>query len=145
MYISKMYKKHLTEDETIEILQKYLKNKEYEVKCCFGMTKGCDIIATKPNRKDIYIEVKDARPSYKGATKTVFNNSQITTHFGKAIYQILRRISDNKDYDRKYKYAIAHPNDPAVRKIIEKLISLLKDFGIIHYWVNEDGSVIKGW
>ncbi|MDL2303557.1 hypothetical protein LJC28_04100 [Dysgonomonas sp. OttesenSCG-928-D17] len=138
-----MNQKHLTEDETIEILEKHLINKGYKVKCCYGMTKGCDIIATKPKHKDIYIEVKGARPGYKGAIKPVFNNSQITTHFGKAIYQILRRISDNQDYDRKSKYAIAHPNDPVIRKVIEKLTPLLKDFGIVHYWVNEDGSVIE--
>ncbi|EGK00159.1 hypothetical protein [Dysgonomonas gadei] len=107
------------------------------------MAKGCDIIANKPNGEKMYIEVKGARPGYKGASKTVFNSSQITTHFGKAIYQILRRISDNQDYDRKHDYAIAHPNDPAIRKVIEKLTPLLKDFKIIHYWVEEDGNVIE--
>lgn len=105
------------------------------------MKTGCDIVATKPKRKDIYIEVKGARPANN--SKPIFESKQITTHFGKAIYQIMKRISDNQDYDKKYKYAIAHPNDPAIRKVIEKLTPLLKDFGIIHYWVNEDGTVIK--
>lgn len=139
-----MNKCHLTEDESIDILINYLKTKSYTIeKCCHGMAKGCDIIANKPNGEKMYIEVKGARPGYKDASKTIFNSSQITTHFGKAIYQILRRISDNQDYDRKHDYAIAHPNDPAIRKVIEKLTPLLKDFKIIHYWVEEDGNVIE--
>lgn len=136
-----MNRKHLTEDETIEILERYFLYKGYTVKCCYGMTKGCDIIATKAKQKDVYIEVKGARPANN--SKPVFESKQITTHFGKAIYQIMKRISDNQDYDRKHNYAIAHPNDPVIRKFIGKLTPLLKDFVIIHYWVNEDGSVIK--
>lgn len=136
-----MNQKHLTENEIIQILERYFIDKNYSVECCYGTKKGCDIIATKPKNKNVYIEAKGARPANN--SRPVFESKQISTHFGKAIYQILRRISDNQDYNRKYEYAIAHPNDPVIRKVIEKLTPFLKDFGIIHYWVNEDGSVIK--
>ena len=129
----------LTEDETIEILMKHLENNSWKIEShCLGQTRGCDIVAIKKTEK-LYIEVKGARAGNNSPTKRreYFDSGQIKTHFGKAIVKIL---------DDKYKmpnanFAIAHPDDVAIRKAIGNLTPFLKGIDIKHFWVSASGLV----
>lgn len=129
----------LTEDQTIEILIKFLSIKGWHIdNYCLVQSRGCDIIASKGSKR-LYVEVKGAKASDNSPTKRRkhFDSGQIKTHFGKALVQTLEEISDNKGG----LYAIAHPDDEDIRRAIGKHISILKNIGIIHFWVNPKGHV----
>ena len=131
----------LTEDETIELLMKYLSKEGWTIDShCLGQTRGCDIVVLKSNVK-LLIEVKSARAGDQSPTKKreYFNSGQIKTHFGKAIVKIL----DDKYKNPSAEFAIAHPDDPAIRTAIQHLLPPLKTLEISHYWVRSDGVVTK--
>ncbi|MCF6133464.1 hypothetical protein [Flavobacterium wongokense] len=129
----------LTEDETIKLLMQYLESNNWKIEShCLGQTRGCDIVAVNGKGK-LYIEVKGARAGNDSPTKRreFFDSGQIKTHFGKAIVKIL----DDKYKNPKSEFAIAHPNDSGIKKAIGNLTPYLKDLGIRHFWVSENGSV----
>lgn len=131
----------LTEDRTIELLLVHFKKNNYSViSYCFGQQRGCDIIVEKNNRK-LFIEVKGAKANSKSPTKKreFFDSGQIKTHFGKAIVKALETKVKNPNSD----IAIAHPYDEKIKNVIGKIIPELKKLDIIHFWVDDNGSVLK--
>ncbi|MET3114614.1 hypothetical protein AAKU52_002349 [Pedobacter sp. CG_S7] len=131
----------LTEDETIYLLMTHLEEGGWNIDShCLGQTRGCDILASKRGEK-LMIEVKGAKAGNNSPTKRRehFDSGQIKTHFCKAIVKIL----DNRYVNPKSKFAIAHPDDTAIRKSIEHLTPELKLLGITHFWVSESGLVIE--
>ena len=131
----------LTEDEIVNSLMDHLKRNKWNIDShCLGHTHGCDIIATK-NNTELVVEVKGARASEDSPVKKRkhFDSGQIKTHFGKAIVKIL----EEKYRRPKSKFAIAHPEDEDIRKIIGHLIPFLKYLEIDHFWVSEDGTVLE--
>jgi Domain of unknown function (DUF3883) len=136
-----MQRLKLTEDETIIILMSFLEENSWHIEShCLGQTKGYDIVAKKANKK-LFIEVKGARAGDNSPTKRreFFDSGQIKTHFGKAIVKIL----DDKYLNPKSSFAIAHPDDISIRKAIGNLTPFLKELGIEHFWVAENGLVTK--
>lgn len=129
----------LTENETIEILMNHLERQGWQIASyCLGQSKGCDIVALK-DKKRLVIEVKGARADDLSPTKkrVHFSSGQIKTHFGKAIVKTLQdRYCSPKD-----NFAIAHPNDPAIKKAIGHLTPFLKTLNVRHFWVSVDGRV----
>ena|ERR1700744_5578214 len=131
----------LTEDETITILMQYLSKGGWNINShCLGQTRGCDIIASKRNKR-LFIEVKGAKANDKSPTKKreYFDSGQIKTHFGKAIVKIL----DDKYLNPNEEFAIAHPNDISIKKSIGNLTPFLKKIGIRHFWVSANGDVTE--
>lgn len=131
----------LTEDQTIELLIKYLKQNGYSiVSYCLGHTRGCDIVAEKDNRR-LYIEAKGARanPTAHNKKREFFTSGQIKTHFGKAIVKALETKRKYPDSD----IAIAHPFDEKIKKVIGNIIPELKALNIIHFWVDDKGNIIR--
>ena len=131
----------LTEDETVELLMKFLKSDGYKIlDFCKGHKRGIDITAEKSNRK-LLVEVKWARANHNSKIKKrpYFDSGQIKDHFGKAIVKSLEVKSDYPECD----IAIAHPNDELIKKHINKSVSHLSKLDIIHFWVSKDGSVTK--
>lgn len=131
----------LTEDETIIILMKFLERNSWHIEShCLGQTRGCDIIASKGSKK-LFIEVKGARAGANSPTKRrdFFDGGQIKTHFGKAIVKIL----EDKVSNPGYSYGIAHPDDVGIKKAIGKLTPFLKELGIKHFWVSENGVIVQ--
>jgi hypothetical protein len=130
-----------TEDEIINILIGHLKNNGWNIDShCLGQKHGNDIVASKSG-KILIIEAKGARAGDNSPTKRRenFDSGQIKTHFGKALVKIL----DEKYINPKAKYAIAHPEDPDIRKSIGHLIPFLKTLGLKHFWVSSDGTIIE--
>ena len=130
-----------TEDEIVIILIEHLKQNGWNIESfCLGQQHGNDIVASKINSR-LIVEVKGARAGDNSPTKRRehFDSGQIKTHFGKALVKIL----DEKYLNPKFKFAIAHPDDNDIRKIIGHLTPFLKTLGIKHYWVSEDGTVIE--
>ena len=81
----------------------------------------------------MYVEAKGAKASDNSPTKKrkFFDSGQIKDHFGKALV---------KSLETKVKFpnaivAIAHPDDKDIRRTIEGTIVLLKNIGIVHFWV----------
>jgi len=131
----------LTEDETIHLLMSHLKKDGWNIDShCLGQTRGCDIMASKLGEK-LMIEVKGAKAGNNSPTKKRkhFDSGQIKTHFGKAIVKIL----DDRHITPNSKFAIAHPDDTAIRKSIGHLTPELKLLGITHFWVSVNGTVLK--
>ena len=129
----------LTEDETIEILMKYLKSKNWLIESyCLGQKRGYDIVAKKGNEK-LIIEVKGAKASDNSPTKkrSQFDSGQIKTHFGKAV---IKSFETQNEFPNS-QIAIAHPDNEYLRKIIGDLIKNINNAGLIHFWVNENGIV----
>ncbi len=89
----------------------------------------------------MYVEAKGAKANDNSPTKRreFFNSSQLKTHLGKAI---IKSLETKNDYPSAI-VAIAHPNDEYIIKVLGKLIQYLKKINIVHYWVNQDGSVQK--
>lgn len=87
------------------------------------------------------IEVKGAKASDTAPTKKhdFFDSGQIKTHFGKAIVKAL----EDKYKNPEDEIAIAHPDDPDIRKAIGSLIPYLDSIGIRHFWVKENGEVVE--
>ena len=131
----------LTEDETVISLMLYLEKAGWLIEShCLGHTHGCDIIASKNNNK-LLVEVKGARAGDNSRNKKreFFDNTQIKTHFGKAIVKIF----DDKVLNPNATFAIAHPDDVEIRKAIGRLTPFLKDLEIKHYWVSRNGIVTE--
>jgi hypothetical protein len=104
----------LTEDETVELLMKFLKSDGYEIiDYCMGHKRGIDITAEKDS-KQLLIEVKGARANHDSKIKKrpYFNSGQIKDHFGKAI---IKSLEVKTDYPGST-IAIAHPNDEMIKK-----------------------------
>lgn len=136
--MTKIHEK-LTEDETVELLIKYLERDSYKIiSYCTGHQRGTDIIAEKNNKK-LLIEVKGAKANHNSIIKKrpFFNSGQIKDHFGKAIVKVLELKSDNENCD----VAIAHPDDELIKKHLDKSIKHLKKLDIIHFWVSRNGFV----
>jgi hypothetical protein len=131
----------LTEDEIVNFLMDYLRQDQWKIDShCLGHAHGCDIVASRHNTEFV-IEVKGARASEDSPVRKreYFDSGQIKTHFGKAIVKILE-----EKYKRpKSKFAIAHPEDEDIRRVIGHLIPFLKNLGIGHFWVSENGSVVE--
>lgn len=131
----------LTEDKTVLLLIAYLNSKDYDIiSYCLGQKRGYDIIAEKNGQK-LIIEVKGAKANKDSPTKRreYFDSGQIKTHFGKAIVKSL----ETKVKFPNSKIAIAHPDDKDIKKAIGELIHEINKFGITHFWVNPNGSVIE--
>jgi len=131
----------LTEDETVGLLMKHLTNDGWQIDShCLGQSHGCDIIASKFEKK-LLIEVKGARAGNEAPTKKreYFDSGQIKSHFGRAIVKSL----EDKYKNPKARFAIAHPDDPGIRKVIGHLTPYLKTLGIKHYWVSSNGNVVE--
>ena len=99
---------------------------------CLGQKRGYDIVATRSGER-LYVEAKGAKASDNSPTKKrkFFDSGQIKDHFGKALV---------KSLETKVKFpnaivAIAHPDDKDIRRTIEGTIVLLKNIGIVHFWV----------
>ena len=121
----------LTEDETVELLIKYLENDGYNIiSFCTGHKRGTDIVGEKNHRK-LLVEVKGARANHNSKIKKrpYFDSGQIKDHFGKAIIKVLELKSDNENCD----VAIAHPDDESIKKHLDKSIKQLKKLEIIHF------------
>lgn len=130
-----------TEDEVIQHLINYLEHNGWEIKgCCFGRQRGIDIEASQ-NGSTLIVEAKGARASDSAPHKRreFFDGRQIKTHFGKAIVQILEKQNEFRDAQ----FAIAHPDDPDIRKAIGQLIPTLRKINIKHFWVTNDGRVTE--
>ena len=93
----------------------------------------------KRKSEKLYIEVKGAKAHKDSPTKRrdYFNSGQIKTHLGKAIIKCL----ETKVAFPNAKIAIAHPEDEQIRKTITNIIPELNKIGILHYWVNANGTV----
>lgn len=131
----------LNEDEVVLSLMQYLKKNKWEITShCLGMKRGNDIEAKK-GTSVLILEVKGAKANSEAPHKKreKFDSGQIKTHFGKAIVKIFEEKSKNPSAS----FAIAHPDDEDIRKAIGKSVSFLKDIGIKHFWVSENGIVIE--
>lgn len=131
----------MTENETITLLMKYLEATGWQIDShCLGQEGGNDIVANKDN-KTLIVEAKGAKANDNSPTKKRdrFDSSQLKTHYGVAIVKIL----EEKHKSPNSLFAIAHPDDPEIRKVIEHLIPILKPLAIAHYWVSPDGTVIE--
>lgn len=125
-----------TEDQTIEILMKYLKKDDWIIESyCLGQQRGYDIVASR-NSKKMFVEVKGAKASDESPTKKrkYFDKGQIKDHFGKAIVKSLETLNDHPDSI----VAIAHPDDKDIRNCIGKIIKHINKLGIVHYWVGSN-------
>ncbi len=134
-----LYQTKLTENQTIELLMKYLIKLGWRIEShCLDQTRGIDIVASK-NEETMLIEVKGARAGDYSPTKKrdYFDSGQIKTHFGKAIVKMMEERFKNT----KSTLAIAHPDDENIRKAIGNLTPLLKGLDIKHFWVSENGEV----
>lgn len=125
----------LTEDEVVTYLIKHLEESGWSIKeYHLGFDRGPDIEASK-GKFHLLIEAKGARAGDKAHNKKRpwFNANQIKSHFGRAL---------EKAFSMKYHYpkaiiAIAHPDDPDIRRHIAHLIPFLKPIGIKNYWVTK--------
>lgn len=129
----------LTENQTIHVLINHLTIDGWQIiSHCLGQTRGIDIVAERADKR-ILIEVKGAKADDNSPTKkrTFFDSGQIKTHFGKAIVKML----EEKSKDPTALLAIAHPNDPQIKKIIGTITPLLKKNDILHFWVSDNGEV----
>lgn len=136
-----MNSKKLTEDQTVELLIEWLKDKGYNITSyCLGQKRGYDIVAEKDGQK-LIVEVKGAKASDDAPTKKrkYFNSGQIKTHFGKAIVKTMEtKVSFPNDL-----VAIAHPFDDDIIKAIGYVVPQLERLNIIHYWVKPNGEIFK--
>lgn len=133
----------LTENEVILILSNWLLTEGWQLKepIKLNRQKGIDIFLEKNGMKMI-IEAKGAKgnPNDKNVKRSKFNSGQIKTHFGKAIVKAL---------EAKTKYchsiiAIAHPDDPDIKKALKESLHHIQALGINHFWVSSD-TVVEGY
>lgn len=131
----------LTEDETIRLLVQYLKTQGYtHFETCTGHQRGTDIAASCDD-KVLHVEVKGARGNPKShfSIRSHFDSGQIKTHFGKAIVKAL----DLQSKHPNDQVAIAHPDDPYIRKVIGRLIPRLSELNLLHFWVTSNKGEIE--
>jgi len=131
----------LTENEVIDFLCVWLKNKDWKIlEKSKGHSRGVDIKAMK-NKKTLIIEAKGSKgsPSSPVTTRPYFDSGQIKDHFGKAIVKVL----EEKHTNPSAIIGIAHPNDGYLRGHIEAAACEVRKFGIKLYWVESPSVVIE--
>lgn len=124
----------MTEDDVVILLKRHLENNDWIVgsNYCLGQKRGPDIKARKGNNI-LIVEAKGAKANDSSPTKKrkYFDTGQIKTHFGKALVKILEMKKNMPDAF----FAIAHPDDPDVRRAIGGITTFLKELNIKHFWV----------
>lgn len=129
----------LIEDEVVNYLVAYLQRNGWTINDFkLGFDRGPDIDATK-NKRRLLVEVKGARASDSAHNKvrSVFDGGQIKSHFGRALVKALSLKHEFPDAD----IAIAHPDDPDIKRHIGHLVPFLKPIGVKHFWVTENKVV----
>jgi len=125
----------LTENRTIQYLVRHLESEGWNIgrNFRFSHQRGIDVEA-RNGKKLMLIEVKGAKAHKKAPTKkrAQFSGNQINSHFGAAIVKVLKLQNEFPDA----LIAIAHPNDPLLRKHLNPLIPYLKTFGCRLYRVS---------
>lgn len=125
-----------TEDEVVLMVMEWLKENGWKIiSYCLGHERGYDIVAQKETKK-IIIEAKGARANINSPIKKRihFDSGQLKDHLGKAIVKSLETKAENKDSI----IAIAHPDEPYVRKVCEKTLNQLLEIDIITIWANKN-------
>lgn len=126
----------LTEDQTVNYLVAYLERNGWTINDFkLGFDRGPDIDATKNDRR-LLVEVKGARAgdSAHNKVRSVFDSGQIKSHFGRALVKALALKHEFADAD----IALAHPDDPEIRRHIGNLVPFLNKLDVKHFWVTED-------
>lgn len=130
----------LDEDEVVLKVKDWLERDGWFVgdNYCIGGSRGLDIKATKGDRI-LIVEAKGARARDNAPTKRrqQFDSSQLVNHLGEAVMKVFREMN----FHPHAEFAIAHPDDPQVRRIIGELVPHLKKLNVQHFWVRDDGGV----
>ena len=130
----------LDEDEVVLKVKDWLEHNGWFVgdNYCIRGARGLDIKAIK-NDHLLIVEVKGAKARNEAPTKRrdKFDSGQIKNHFGEAIVKIFREMNNYPEAE----FAIAHPEDKDIRRIIGPLIPHLRKLNVKHYWVSSDGNL----
>ena len=137
----------LSEEDVIEAVCDFLKERGYEIEQQLGPTEhGYDIIAKKTapsGTVSMYVEAKGATSSKNTSNRfgRAFNASQVRTHISVAMYkacEVLSLLTVGTDIIQS---GIALPNDANHGKAVDKIRSSLAKLGIYMFLVNDDRSV----
>jgi hypothetical protein len=136
----------LEEDEVITFMCKWLKANDWSVDSrCFGSTHGIDIVATR-NGKTLLLEAKGARAGMKAKNRKreKFDPGQIKDHLGKAIVKALELKAAKPDAS----VGIVQPDAPAIRKVLDPILTELLALKIVFFLISGKGEVThfpKDW
>ena len=131
----------LTENEVVEHLCNWLIKEGWQIlNKNIDHSRGTDIKAEK-GRKLLIVKAKGARgnPRSHVTTRKKFDCGQIKTHLGKAIVKVLELKNDYP----KALLAIAQPDDPDIRKCLQKVIPEITKLKIKLFWISTAGQVIE--
>lgn len=123
--------KILDENAVIQLMIKYLNDKDYEIiKFANTNEKGIDIEAKKDNQV-MYVEAKGATSSKINSSRfgKIFNRNQVKTHIGRALLTALSQPAEIIS-------AIALPSDDYHLSEIEKIRHRLEKTEIQIYFVS---------
>lgn len=130
----------LDENEVVEIMSNYLRNKGYSIeKSATTRQKGIDIIAFKEEEK-LYIEAKGATSSKKESKNygQLFSSSQVTSHIGRAVVAALKVVDLGNEHIVS---AIALPDTEIHKRKIDEIQPPLKCLGIKVFFVSSQKVV----
>jgi hypothetical protein len=128
----------LTENQIVSLLKEHLERKGYEVlKTCGTGDRGIDLIAQRKTHV-LYIEAKGETSSKSHSSRfgKPFSTNQIKSHVSRAILTSMILTDDKLLSGTKKKVAIALPDNPGHRSLVEKISASLRTLKIKIYWVS---------
>lgn len=134
----------LTENDIIEILTNFLKEKKYNILQSLNTNQhGVDVIVENEN-ETLYIEAKGETSSKETSNRygKPFNANQVKSHISVALLATMKVIS-NMPSGSKTKVGIALPDNEDQRKVICKILPALKKLDIRIYWVSKRQVLIE--
>jgi len=130
----------LTEDQVTNYVARHLQSQNFEIiKKLTSKEKGIDLIATSPDGKDYYIEVKGETSNVLTSKRygLPFNKNQIWAHVSVAV---MKTLTDINCSGKAGVFGMAFPKNH--EDVIRWIKPSLDKLEIVVYLVSEDGGVI---
>lgn len=130
----------LTENEVIDYLSKWLKDKGWTIlKTAKDHSHGVDIFAQK-GKEILVVEAKGSKGNPKSSVtvRQQFTKGQLETHLGKALVKILKERHKRPNAT----FAIAHPDDDYIHKCLKDIIPEIIKCNIKFFWVKSSKEVL---
>jgi hypothetical protein len=132
----------LTENDVVLAVSLFLKSEGYSIEQALNTSQqGIDIEATSSNGTRCFVEAKGATSSKEGSKRygQEFNNNQIKTHIGMALLKSFQTLHQHPSSE----VIIALPGNAGHRKVLDSMLTPIKNSGIKVFLINGNTAVQK--
>ncbi|KAB0443978.1 hypothetical protein [Lysinibacillus fusiformis] len=129
----------MNEDKVNECIASYLNSKGFKhVHYLTGRTRGVDVYGKKGNL-EVFVESKGSHAN-DHSCEIVFDDNQLWDHLCKQVCKLMVYRDDHRG--KKIILVAANPDNPRIKKYMNKIEGSIEDLKIVKMWVKENCEVI---